>query len=99
MLLDHITMTSVDLPSRLTVYKLTTCNKTTVDRLLFTSKYFTAGSDNVLHCLALTDTLRLAFTSLCAKEVVQQFKVLQLWQFCETIHPSSLKMNENQRPL
>ena len=61
MLLDHIIMTSVDLTSRLTVYKPTPCNKTTVK--------LKAG-----------------------QLVVQQFKILQLWQFCETIH-------ENQRPL
>ena len=49
MSLDHTTMTSVDLTSRLTVYKLTPSNKTTVNRLLFISDNFTAGSDNVLH--------------------------------------------------
>ena len=49
MLLDHITMTSVDLTSRLTVYKPTPCKKTTVNRLLLTSNNFTAGSVNVLH--------------------------------------------------
>ena len=37
MLLDHITMTSVDLNSRLTVYKPTPCSKTIVNVLLFTS--------------------------------------------------------------
>ena len=49
MLLDHITMTSVDLTFKLTVYKLTPFNKTTVTLLFFTSNNFTAGSDNVLH--------------------------------------------------
>ena len=42
-------MTSVDLTSRLTVYKLTPCNDTTVNLLLLTSNNFTAGSDDVLH--------------------------------------------------
>ena len=37
MLSDHITMTSVDLTFRLTVYKLAPCNKTTVNLLLFCS--------------------------------------------------------------
>ena len=49
MLLGHITMTSVDITSRFSVYKLTHCNKTTANLLLFTSNNFIAGSDNVLH--------------------------------------------------
>ena len=43
MLLDHITVTSVDLTSRLTVYKRTPCNKTTVNLLLFISNNLRLG--------------------------------------------------------
>ena len=68
MLLDHITMTSVDLTSRTTVYKPTPCNKTTVNLPLFISNIFYGW---VGQCLGLTDTLRLAFGNLCAKLVVQ----------------------------
>ena len=97
-------MTSVDLTSRLMVYKPTPCNKTTVNLLLFTDNRQSSFILRTIlrragQCLGLTDTLRLAFRNFCAKLVVQQFKVLQLWQICKKIHPSSTKMNENQRPL
>ena len=84
-------MTSVDLilDSRFTNQQLVTRQPST-SFIYFEQFYGWVGQ-----CLALTDTLRLAFRNLCAKLVVQQFRVLQLWQFCGTIHPSSTK-NERE---